>query len=107
MAIGNDGLAEILPFLQPAVFDRVTLRAVKEQDWSLGDLSDRAHDVAGIEAPKLEQIRGSPVRSSLAAAHRVVRRTGFIASLADIDINDVVERAEVSGQDLAMDRAAS
>ena len=90
MAIGNDGLAEILPFLQPAVFDRVTLHAIKEQDWSLGDLSDRAADVAGIEPPKLERIRRVTVRSLLLAAGIALFAYWFIASLAGIDINDVV-----------------
>ncbi|MGZ5328105.1 MAG: lysylphosphatidylglycerol synthase domain-containing protein [Actinomycetota bacterium] len=89
-AIGNDGLAEILPFLQPAVFDRATLRAVKEQDWSLGDLSDRAAAFAGIVPPKLERIRRVTVRSFLLAAAIALFAYWFIASLAGIDINDVV-----------------
>jgi len=89
-AIGSDGLAEILPFLQPAVFDRVTLRAIKEQNWSLSDLSRDAADAAGIAPPKLERIRRVTLRSFVLAAAIALFAYWFIASLAGIDINDVV-----------------
>ena len=95
-AIGNDGLAEILPFLQPAVFDRPTLRAIKEQDWSLGDLSERAAAVAGIEAPKLERIRRVTVRSFLLAAAIALFAYWIIASLAGVDLQDVVNELKTA-----------
>jgi uncharacterized membrane protein YbhN (UPF0104 family) len=54
--IGADGIADMLPYLQPAALDRPTRRAVREQGWKLDDLRAVAAEAAGVELPKLEQI---------------------------------------------------
>ena len=53
--------------LQPAVLDRDTRRSVRDRDWDLDDLMQRATEVTGTEAPELEQLRrvsGKRSRSS-------------------------------------------
>ena len=65
--LGNDALANVLPYLQPAVLDRDTRRSVRDRDWDLDDLMQRATEVTGTEAPELEQLRrvsGKRSRSS-------------------------------------------
>jgi len=56
-SIGSDGLAEMLPYLQPAVLDRATRQAVHAGGWGVDDLRKLAAKTAGMEPPKLEQIR--------------------------------------------------
>ena len=55
--LGADAIAEMLPYLQPAALDRATRHAVRAQDWDLDDLRQLASEAAGVELPKLEQIR--------------------------------------------------
>ncbi|MGZ8578383.1 MAG: lysylphosphatidylglycerol synthase transmembrane domain-containing protein [Actinomycetota bacterium] len=98
-SLGNDGLAAILPFLQPAVFDRVTLHAVKEEEWSLDDLRKLAADAAGVEPPKLERIRRVTVRSVLLVFLVALFAYWLIASLSGIDLQELVD--ELQGADSA------
>jgi hypothetical protein len=61
--LGTEAFAEVLPFLQPAVLDHATRRAVRDQDWDLDDLMTRSIDVTGAEPPELEQLRRVTGRS--------------------------------------------
>ena len=36
--IGDDGVADVLPFLQPAAFDLDIRKAIREEEWNLKDL---------------------------------------------------------------------
>ena len=63
--IGVDGVAEILPYLQPAVLGRATRRAVTESGWKLDDLAAAAVLAAGVERPDLQKIRRVTWRSFL------------------------------------------
>ncbi len=55
--MGVDALVTMLPFLQPAVLDRQARREVRGEDWDLDDLRRSVADAAGVEPPKLEQVR--------------------------------------------------
>jgi uncharacterized protein (TIRG00374 family) len=55
--LGNDGLAEVLPFLQAAAFDRDTRKALRDQDLKLKDLRKLIADRTGSEIPPLEPMR--------------------------------------------------
>ncbi len=93
-SLGNDGLGAVLPFLQPAVFDRVTLHSVKDEDWSLDDLRKLAADATGIEPPKLERIRRVTVRSVLLVVLVALLAYWLIASLAGVDLQQVVDELQ-------------
>ena len=56
-ALGADGIAEMLPYLQSAVLDRAARRAVSDKEWELDDLRDAAVEAAGVEAPPLLNVR--------------------------------------------------
>jgi uncharacterized protein (TIRG00374 family) len=56
-AIGKAAFVDVLPFLQPAVLDRDTRRAIRDGDWSLDDLMTVATAATQTDAPELEQLR--------------------------------------------------
>lgn len=62
-ALGPDGLAQVLPYLQPAALGRRTRADLREQRWSLDELRQAAVAAAGVEAPELERLRRVTLRS--------------------------------------------
>ncbi|RHA43113.1 lysylphosphatidylglycerol synthase transmembrane domain-containing protein, partial [Cellulomonas rhizosphaerae] len=62
-AVGADGLAEVLPFLQPAALGRSTRAAVRGAEWALDELRASAVAAAGVEEPPLERLRRVTPRS--------------------------------------------
>ena len=93
-SLGDATLAEVLPFLQPAVFDRLTMRDVKDADWSLKDLREAAASATGIEPPKLERIRRVTVRSVLTVVLIAVFAYAIIAALAGVDLQQLVDELQ-------------
>lgn len=90
-AIGTDALAQVLPFLQPAVLDRETRLVVRELDWDLDDLRRLGADVTGIEPPELERIRRVSLRSILVVALIAFLAYTLISALAGIGLQDIVD----------------
>ncbi|GAA3803858.1 lysylphosphatidylglycerol synthase transmembrane domain-containing protein [Cellulomonas soli] len=62
-AVGADGLAQVLPYLQPAALGRETRGAVRAAEWSLEDLRSAAVVATGVQAPPLERLRRVTPRS--------------------------------------------
>jgi uncharacterized protein (TIRG00374 family) len=90
-SLGREGLIEMLPLLQPAVLDRATRHAIKERDWTLDDVRQRAADAAGVEPPDLEKLRRVSVKSVLVVALTAVFAYALIAQLAGVDVSQVVD----------------
>ena len=63
VALGADGIAEMLPYLQSAVLDRAARKAVSDKEWELDDLRVSAVAAAGVEAPPLLNVRRVTVKS--------------------------------------------
>ncbi len=61
--MSNEAFAAVLPFLQPAVLEPDTRRAMRDLGWDLDDLMSRSTELTGIEAPELEPIRRVTLRS--------------------------------------------
>ena len=93
-SLGDETLAEVLPFLQPAVFDRLTMHDVKDTEWSLKDLREAAASAAGIEPPKLERIRRVTVRSVLTVVLIAVFAYWIIAALAGVDLQQLLDELQ-------------
>ena len=72
-ALGNDAFASLLPFLQPAVLDRETRRAVRERDWDMDDL---------MKAPPMRPAWSRPSSSSSAGSPASIAIVALIAFLA-------------------------
>ena len=87
--LGNDALANVLPYLQPAVLDRDTRRSVRDRDWDLDDLMQRATEVTGTEAPELEQLRRVSGKQIAIVALVAFLAYGLISALAGIGIENL------------------
>jgi uncharacterized membrane protein YbhN (UPF0104 family) len=55
-ALGSDGAAALLPYLQVPVLEPENRRAVKAADWDLSDLRDGVSEATGVTQPKLQQL---------------------------------------------------
>ena len=86
VAMGNESFSGILPYLQPAVLDRDTRRAVRDADWDLDDLMTHATAVTGTEAPELEQLRRVSGKSIAIVALVSFLAYGLISALANVGI---------------------
>ena len=62
-AIGPDGLAAVLPYVQPAALGSGTRAEVRGAAWTLDELRAAAVAVAGVEEPPLERLRRVTPRS--------------------------------------------
>ena len=102
--LGKDGLTEVLPFLQPAVLDRETRRAIHEKDWDIDDLMRRSTEATDTEEPELEQIRRVTLRSILIAALIGILAYWLISALAGIGLQNLIN--EFKGADWAWLAAA-
>lgn len=92
--IGADGLAALLPYLQPAVLSRSTRKAVKDGKWSLKDLTALTVSTAGVEAPKLEKLRRVTPKSIAVTVLLVVLSYLVITKIAGADLSAIVEAFE-------------
>jgi len=87
--LGKGDFADVLPFLQPAVLDPDTRRAVRDVDWDLDDLMKRATEITGTEAPELEQIRRVTGKSIAIVALIAFLAYGLISALANVGIQSL------------------
>ncbi len=61
--LGNEGLAQILPFLQPAAFERDTRKALHDQHVDLKELRQSIAERTSTEVPPLEPLQRVTWRS--------------------------------------------
>jgi len=90
-ALGSEGLADVIPFLQPAALAWPTRRAIHDAGWDLGELRDRCAEAAGIEPPKLERLRRVTVGSIVKVALIGLIAYGLIASLSGVDFKQIAD----------------
>jgi uncharacterized membrane protein YbhN (UPF0104 family) len=89
--LGPQAIEEMLPYLQPAALGRPTRRAVREQDWSLDDLRSIAAEAAGVELPKLEQIRRVTWASVAMVAVIGLVAYAVISAVANVGLDNLIE----------------
>ena len=90
-ALGDDALSQALPLLQPAAFERPTRRAVGEQDWDLEALRKACAEAAGVELPKLAQLRRVSIRSVGVVLLIALVAYAIISALADVGLANLVD----------------
>jgi uncharacterized membrane protein YbhN (UPF0104 family) len=93
-SIGADGLAEMLPYLQPAVLDHPTRQAVRAGAWGVDDLRRLAAATAGVDPPKLEQIRRVTWGSLAIAAILGIAAYAVISAIAGIGLQSLFKELE-------------
>ena len=90
-AIGADGLADVLPFLQPAVFDLDTRKAIRAEEWDLEDLRTLTAERTHIAIPPLEPIRRITWGSLAKLAVAGLLAYALISVFADVGIDTIIE----------------
>ena len=88
--LGGDALAAVLPYLQPAALTWSTRRALSDAEWKLDDLRAHAADVAGVEVPKLEQLRRVTIGSVLMVVVIGLVAWAVISAIANVGIDNLV-----------------
>lgn len=95
-ALGPEGLAALLPYLQPAGFGAGLSRALDAADVDVDDLRDATAAAAGVEAPTLVRLRrvtwGTVVQVGLLAL-AVSAVVGYLSGLDYGDLADAVQDA--------------
>ena len=89
--LGSDALQQVLPLLQPAVVERPTRHEVAAQDWDFEDLRKACAAAAGVELPKLAQLRRVSLRSLGVAALIVLVVYALISALAEVGLANLIE----------------
>jgi len=90
-ALGTDALQQVLPLLQPAAVERQTRHAIGDQDWGLDDLRKACADAAGVELPKLAQLRRVSLRSLGVVILIALVAYAIISALADVGLANLIE----------------
>jgi uncharacterized membrane protein YbhN (UPF0104 family)/tRNA A-37 threonylcarbamoyl transferase component Bud32 len=103
-ALGTDALAQVLPLLQPAAVERQTRHAIGDQDWDLDDLRKACADAAGVELPKLAQLRRVSLRSVGVVVLVALVAYAIISTLANVGLANLID--EFKAADLAWLAAA-
>jgi uncharacterized membrane protein YbhN (UPF0104 family) len=103
-ALGNDEIAAVLPYLQPAALSSATRRALSDADWKLDDLRTQAAQTAGVEVPKLEQLRRVTLGSIVMVVVIGLVAWAVISAIANVGLDNLVQ--EFKAADLAWLAAA-
>ncbi|GEL94011.1 lysylphosphatidylglycerol synthase transmembrane domain-containing protein [Cellulomonas composti] len=90
-ALGADGLAQTIPYLQPAAVGRRLRVDVRTQSWSIDELRAAAATAAGIEEPPLERLRRVTPRSIGMLALVTVFAYLLVTALSGIDFASVAD----------------
>ena len=89
-ALGNDALAAVLPFLQPAAFEYETRKAMYEQHLDLKALRKLIATRTGTEVPPLEPIQRVTWKSLLKLAVIGFLAYTLISAFANIGLDTIV-----------------
>ena len=87
--LGPDDLAAVLPYLQAAVLDRSTRKAVAKGDDSLKRLRAAAADAAGVQPPPLQKLRRVTPKSVIITVGGTLLALYLITKLAGVDFSAI------------------
>lgn len=90
-ALGAEALAATLPYLQSAALTWRTRRALSDADWKLDDLRATAAEAAGVEVPKLEQLRRVTVGSVVMVVVIGLVAWAVISAIANVGLDNLIE----------------
>ena len=89
-AVGADGLADLLPYLQPAALGRGTRADVRAGAWTMDELRAAAVVASGVEEPPLERLRRVTPRSIGTLLLSALLIYVVVTLLAGVDLASVV-----------------
>ena len=89
-AVGADGLADLLPYLQPAALGRGTRADVRAGAWTMDELRAAAVVASGVEEPPLERLRRVTPRSIGTLLLSALLVYVVVTLLAGVDLASVI-----------------
>lgn len=98
-ALGDEAIAAVLPYLQPAALSWSTRRALSDAGWKLDALRADAATAAGVDVPKLEQLRRVTLGSIVMVVVIGLVAWAVISAIANVGLHNIVE--EFQAADLA------
>lgn len=85
-ALGSDGLAELLPFLESAALSPAARRSLHDRKRQLKDLREAGAAWTGVEVPQLTQLRRVSPSSVLMAAATFIGFYLIVAQFSGVDL---------------------
>ena len=89
--LGPAGLAELLPYLQPAVLDRGTRRDLKDGTVDLGLLRTAAAEAAGTPPPPLQRLRRVTLKSAAITLGGTLLAVAIVSKLLSVDFASIAQ----------------
>jgi uncharacterized membrane protein YbhN (UPF0104 family) len=93
-ALGDDGVAELLPLLESAALSPPARRALHDQKRQLKDLREAAAAWSGVEVPELAQLRRISTTSVVMAAATFVGFYLIVAQFSGVDLWATLQTAD-------------
>jgi uncharacterized membrane protein YbhN (UPF0104 family) len=90
--LGADGVAALLPFVQPPALTPGQRAAIRAEQFDLDDLRDRAAARASVDPPELQRLRRVTVQSAVQMALLVVAFFALTSALAGLDFAELWEQ---------------
>jgi len=94
--LGGDAIAAMLPYLQPAALSRSTRRALSDASWKLDELRTDAAEAAGVEVPKLEQLRRVTIGSILMVVVIGLVAWAVISAIANVGLQNLIDEFQAA-----------
>lgn len=89
--LGEDGVREMLPYLQLPALGRPLRRDLKASPFDLDALRSAMAAVADVEVPEIAELRRVSPQTLIAVALLALVAFALIASLGDVDVAELVE----------------
>ena len=96
-ALGTDGIAAMLPYLQSAVLDRAQRKGLDGLEWDLASLRADAVAYAGVEPPELYRVQRVTWKRALGTIAISLLAYLIITKLAGVDWSSIA--ADLQGAD--------
>ncbi len=90
-ALGLEGLAEVIPYLQPSALTPSQRQSVKDDHLDLDALRKLATERAGVEQPELQKLRRVTIGSALRVALPILAVVALSSVFAGLDLEGVVD----------------
>jgi uncharacterized membrane protein YbhN (UPF0104 family) len=89
--LGDDDMADLLPYVQLPAFDRQLRRAVKAADLDIDALRSAAAGVVGVDEPAMVELRRVSPRTLLTVAVIALVAVALVTALGDVGWSEIVD----------------
>jgi uncharacterized membrane protein YbhN (UPF0104 family) len=89
--LGDDDMADLLPYVQLPAFDRQLRRAVKSANLDIDALRSAAAGVIGVDEPEMVELRRVSPRTLLTVAVIALVAVALVTALGDVGWSEIVD----------------